>query len=186
MMASLDPKTTLVVMALPDESGLLFENANVSPLYTGIGQVKAAVTLTEALQKFTPSAVLNFGTAGSFERAQGHAVECSAFIQRSINKLGPYSKKIPAAHLVTDLPKVICGTADFIQEQKYESVHHEFDIMDMEAYALAVVCEKFKVPFYSFKYISDSSNQSLKTDWKKNLLLAQKELFQVYQSLIRK
>ena len=183
MMASLDPKTTLVVMALPDESGLLFENANVKPLYTGIGQIKAAVNLTRSLEKFIPRAVLNFGTAGSFERTQGHAVECSAFIQRSINKLGPHPKKIPAADVLTGMPKVVCGTADFIQIEKFESIHHEFDIMDMEAYALAYVCEQFQVPFYSFKYISDSSNTQLKSDWKKNLLLAQKELFQVYLSL---
>lgn len=185
-MASFDPKTILVVMALPDESGFLFENANVKPLYTGIGQVKAAMSLTQALGQFTPSAVMNFGTAGSFDRAQGHCVECSAFIQRSINQLGPKAKKIPAADVLTNLPKVICGSADFIQHQKFDSITTPFDIMDMEAYALAYVCQQFKVPFYSFKYISDSSDHQVVADWKKNILLAQKELFQVYLWLMNK
>ncbi len=185
MMASFDPKTSLVVMALSDESGLLFENANVKPLYTGIGQVKAAMSLTQGLLKFTPSAVINFGTAGSFDRPQGECVECSAFIQRSINQHGPRSLKIAAADALTNLPKVICGTADFIQNQKYDPSHHNFDVMDMEAYALAYVCQQFKIPFYSFKFISDSSSHQVVADWKKNLVTAQKELFQVYQNLTR-
>jgi adenosylhomocysteine nucleosidase len=39
----------------------------------------------------------------------------------------------------------------------------------MEAYALAKVCYYYKVPFISFKYITDNANEHSPKDWKDNL-----------------
>jgi len=39
----------------------------------------------------------------------------------------------------------------------------------MEAYALAKVCYKEKIPFVSFKYITDGADEQAHEDWEKNL-----------------
>ena len=38
----------------------------------------------------------------------------------------------------------------------------------MEAYALAKVCNHYKVPFISFKYITDNANSLSSLVWKEN------------------
>jgi adenosylhomocysteine nucleosidase len=62
--------------------------------------------------------------------------------------------------------KLRCGTGDnFVQDDTdtYSEVY------DMEAYALAKVCRYYEVPFISFKYITDSANESSPKDWEENL-----------------
>ncbi|OFZ28986.1 MAG: hypothetical protein A2622_12875 [Bdellovibrionales bacterium RIFCSPHIGHO2_01_FULL_40_29] len=180
-MASFDPKTLLIVMALRDESQGLFEASGIQPYYTGIGQVRAAFGLTKAIHEQKPVGILNLGTAGSFDLPQGQIVECSAFIQRQSQILAPKSKTLLASGSLSDFPKVICGSADFIQHEFTGGAR--FDIMDMEAYALAYVAAQMKLPFYSIKVISDHSTENVVSDWKKNLAISAENLFNAYQGL---
>jgi adenosylhomocysteine nucleosidase len=43
------------------------------------------------------------------------------------------------------------------------------DVFDMEAYALAKVCHHYKIPFISFKYITDNVDEHSPRDWEDNL-----------------
>ena len=177
-MASFDPKTTLLVMALKEESQGLFEDSGIKPFYTGVGQVHAAYSLTEAIEKTRPTSILNLGTAGSFHLNQGQCVECLAFVQRP-NSVK--SKKILAPNPLTDLKKVVCGTADHIQQKIESKNSFNYDIMDMEAYALAYVADQKKIPFYSIKFISDNSDKDILVDWKKNLRSSAEKLLEIYK-----
>lgn len=190
-MASLDPKEILLVMALAEESQGLFENAGLQPLYTGIGSIKSTYSLTRAVYDLKPKAILNLGTAGSFQLPQGKTVECSAFVQRHIAKKSVPSKKIITSHYLTDLPKAICGTADFIEhsvasEYSVASEKSFYDIMDMEGYALAFVAQQSHIPFHAVKFISDNSGQDVFLNWKNNLPVAAKNLLQVYKEIIER
>ena len=65
-----DPTRPLVVMALPQEGGALFESVQVPVLYTGVGKINAAYHLTLRLAEYRARnlplpLVVNFGTAGS-------------------------------------------------------------------------------------------------------------------------
>ena len=192
-MASFDPTTTLLVMALKEESQGLFEDSGIKPFYTGIGQVKATYSVTEAIEKTRPSSIINLGTAGSFHLNQGECVECLAFVQRPVllNRFDKKfvnssvkSKKILVPTHLTDLKKVVCGTADHIQNNADSENSNSYDIMDMEAYALAYVADQKKIPFYSIKYISDNSNNDLVLDWKKNLRNSAEKLLEIYKFII--
>lgn len=180
-MASFDPMTTLLVMALKEESQGLFEETGIRPFYTGVGQVKATFSVTEAIFKTRPTSILNFGTAGSFNLSQGDCVECSAFVQRHEQIK---SRKILAASALTDLKKVVCGTADHVQTDANAHSAEPYEIMDMEAYALAYVADQKKIPFYSIKYITDNSDHAVITDWKKNLNQSAKKLLEIYKQII--
>lgn len=164
---------TLVIMALHEESQGLFEASGITPLYSGVGQVKATHSLTHWIHKFNPTSVINVGTAGSHKLPQGTLVECTSFVQRQPNKDWPMKSKKIQINKKTELLNAVCGTGDFIELNQSLT---DCDVMDMEAYALAFVCEQLKVPFCSIKYVSDSSNENVVTDWKKNLSHAAEKL----------
>ena len=46
---------------------------------------------------------------------------------------------------------------------------HIGEVVDMEAYALAKVCFKNKIPFIAFKYISDGADENAASNWEKNV-----------------
>ena len=104
----------LVVMALPLEAQDVFERAGIPVLYTGVGKVNAAMTLTRALAGYRQAGrsvprVVNFGTAGSRRFATGTIVACTSFHQRDmdVSVLGfapgntPY-EEIPAVLAIPD------------------------------------------------------------------------------------
>jgi len=127
----------------------------------------------------SPKLVINYGTAGSRELPIGELVDCTKFTQRDMNvtSLGfmqgqtPFENNVP---IVLDYDhvefnpigkKMRCGSGDnFVQDNK--EIYS--DVFDMEAYALAKVCHHYKIPFISFKYITDNANEHSPGDWKDN------------------
>ena len=105
----------------------------------------------------------------------GDLVDCTRFIQRDMDvsslgfKIGqtPFEEDIPIilqseSEFNPIGEKAFCGTGDsFVQSSTIG------DIVDMDA--LPKVCYKFKVPFISFKYITDDHDESASNDWEKNV-----------------
>ena len=170
---------TLIVCALKNE--LKVDEAKFKILYTGVGKINAAISLTKYISENNQiKNVINYGTAGSTKKEVGTLVDCTMFIQRDMDVSGlgfdkymtPFDKKIPA---IIDYSSFkynpiktfsICATGDsFINDGSI----HVGDVVDMEAYALAKVCYVFKKNFISFKYISDGANNNAIKDWSKNI-----------------
>lgn len=173
-MASFQGQNGLIFMALPQESQGLFEAQGLKVHYTGVGKIKTTFAATKLIQELKPDFVLNLGTAGSRKFKQGEIVECTRFVQRD-PLFAEFSQKVFETTAITTLPQVTCGTADFVD---YDEPKVQCDVYDMEAYALAYVCDQFKVKFNSIKYITDSSDQNAVKDWKANLSLASRALLQ--------
>lgn len=161
----------LVVMALPLESGGALENLAVPVLYTGVGKVNASYALTRELTRRAVrddsgvELVLNLGTAGSSVFATGALVECTRFLQRDMDAspLGfavgetPYDEHpavLEHAAMFPALAQASCGSGDDFCVG-YDL--HAFQVVDMEAYALAKVCHMERVPFACVKYITDGA-----------------------------
>ena len=82
----------LVVCALNDE--LKIESSKIDLLYTGVGKINAAISITKFLSKRTiPEYVINYGTAGSKKIEVGRIVDCTKFIQRDMDATGLGFKK---------------------------------------------------------------------------------------------
>ena len=179
-MASLEASKGLIFMALPQESQGLFESAGVKVYFTGVGKVKATYSAVKLIEKLNPEWILNLGTAGSKKIKIGQVVEATRFVQRD-----PLFAQFPQAALKTEaltgLPQVICGTADSVE---YGVPSVACEIFDMEAYALAYVCEQLKVKFNSIKFISDSSDENVVDQWKSNLKTASEALLAQTQTLL--
>ncbi|HBH25895.1 MAG TPA: nucleosidase [Rhodospirillaceae bacterium] len=165
----------LIVFALESESRGLFAPHRV--LHTGVGKVNAAHALTKAIDAERPGVVINLGSAGSAVHAAGSVVACTAFVQRDmdVTPLGfaPHATPFDATpvplvygHPVPGLPEATCGTGD-----RFETAHTGggYDIVDMEAFALALVCQREDVPFACLKYISDGADGAAAQDWGKAL-----------------
>tara|TARA_R100001594_G_scaffold131983_1_gene171957 strand:- start:140 stop:709 length:570 start_codon:yes stop_codon:yes gene_type:complete len=168
----------LIVCALEMETQGQLDDYNI--IYTGVGKVNAAYKLTRHLANNCwptfgfPKQVINFGTAGSRELPIGKLVECTKFVQRDMDKTALGFKKGETA-FEKDVPIIIgcdhglvCGTGDnFVQDINKEL--DIIDVFDMEAYALAKVCYYHKIPFVSYKYITDNADEKSAKDWESNL-----------------
>jgi adenosylhomocysteine nucleosidase len=179
-----------LIMALPGESQGEFEKNKISLHYCGIGKINAAHKTMEMILTHKYKAILNLGTAGSHKFSTHSVVECTSYVQRDMD-LSPLGMKrgvtpmdeIPGAIeglKVTALElSGICGTGDTFEVGPPKL---ECDLVDMEAYAMAKVCKKMNIPFYSIKYITDGSDHSAHNDWVANLKPASKALLEIYLS----
>lgn len=155
-----------IVMALSQESNQHLEKNGYRVFYTGVGLVNSALSLTRFIEVAHPERIINLGTAGSLNIPIGKIVEVSGVVQRE--PIVHFLKKEIRLNCITSLPQVVCGSADHIEtlekDQKYI-----YDIVDMECYSLAKVCQSYKLPFHSIKFITDMSNDQTQDVWKLNL-----------------
>lgn len=172
----------LLVFAMKEESRDVFSDYNV--LHTGIGKVNASYALSSYINQNKPSIVINMGTAGSRKHAGGTVVNCTQFIQRDmdVTHLGferwktPFSDDpviIEYGTKIAALPQGTCGTGDNFDATDNAS---NFDVVDMEAYALALICQRESIPFVCLKYISDGADDSADVDWNEALKTAAERL----------
>jgi adenosylhomocysteine nucleosidase len=185
----------LVVMALEAEAQGFLPHSEVEPLFTGVGKVNAAYRLTRRLAEERALGrrplVVNFGTAGSRHHAPGSLVACRRFVQRDMDvaELGfahgqtPFEevpRELQFPEVFASLPHALCATAD-----RFETLDHcaDWEVVDMEAYALAKVCWFEGLTFGCAKFISDGANSSAKTDWQESLPRAANGFLQLYTAL---
>ena len=181
-----------LIMALPNESKGLFEQAGIEVHYSGVGKINAAFKAFEVIQKTGCKTLLNLGTAGSSVFDAHALVEVTRFIQRDmdVSALGfaigvtPMDEEYPAdinlASYFSDLAQGVCGTGDSF-ETALPKVSCQ--LVDMEGYALAKVCKKLGVRLISVKYITDGANDTAHLDWHENLLLGAQKLLKLYKTM---
>jgi adenosylhomocysteine nucleosidase len=162
---------SLLVFAMEQESQDVFAGRDV--LHTGIGKVNAAYSLTRYLAQKRPGLIINMGTAGSRKHKGGTIVNPTAFVQRDmdVTLLGfekfqtPFSSdpvRIEYGVKLDGLPQGVCGTGDNFDATEGSGA---FDVVDMEAYALALICSREKIPFLCLKYVSDGADEDAGKDW---------------------
>lgn len=164
-------KDVLFSFALESEAADVFVGQNT--LITGIGKVNAAYELTKAIQNKKPSLIVNLGSAGSNYFQKGDIICCTKFVQRDmdVRGLGFAQYETPLSNLpvvlnygleMNNLKKGICGTGDSFEMGHATKI---YDVVDMEAYALAMIAMKENIPFLCLKYISDGADDNAADDW---------------------
>ena len=162
----------IIVTALEDEAQGLEKFAPV--IHTGIGKVNACIKLYEAILKYKPELVINYGTArGIVDLFDLHKVAHFVQVDMDVRALDFPRGVTPLRG--EGLPKktgLVLGTGDsFITDAKkqLEGLEIEIDLVDMEGYALMKVCKHHNVKFEAYKFISDNANQGAGEDWKKSV-----------------
>lgn len=174
----------LLVFAMEVEAGNHFEGHR--KIFTGIGKVNAVYELMKAISEQKPDIIINLGTAGSTKFKKGEIVCCTEFIQRDmeVTALGfqkfetPFSNEpvvLSYGLNLENLAKGICGSGDNFE---MEHQNPEYNVIDMEAFALAKVCKRENIPFLCLKYISDGANDHAVSDWNEEVKKASEKLYQ--------
>lgn len=167
-----EEKRYLIVAALEAETPGLQQYAPI--VYTGVGKLNAAIGLYEAISKYQPDLVINYGTAGAVTDVRG-LNKIGTFVERDMDAreigfqrgIAPFSGDV--------LPKasgVVLGTGDsFVSDsaKALEGLDIQVDLVDMEGYALWKVSQKLGVQFVSYKYISDEADGDAPSDWETNV-----------------
>jgi adenosylhomocysteine nucleosidase len=174
-------RSLLVVMALEVEAQGRVQAEAAPLLFTGVGKVNAAHRLTRRLfeerEQGRHPLVVNFGTAGSRRFPTGALVACRHFVQRDMDVTGlgfaahetPFEsvpRELEFPEIFPGLEHGTCGSGDRFEAGRDDP---SFDVVDMEAYALAKVCLFEGVSFACAKYITDGADSNAATDWQANL-----------------
>ena len=163
----------------------------VEPYYirTGIGKVKAAFHLAEAIHQVQPDLVLNLGTAGTVKHQVGDIFVCRKFVDRDMQKMTDFGleSEIDLSALLKEkgfcehwAEEGVCNTGDSFLT---ELTHVTGDVVDMEAYAQAFVCRAKEIPFISVKYVSDIIGQNSVKHWEDKLAEARQGLSHYFNVL---
>jgi adenosylhomocysteine nucleosidase len=139
--------------------------------YTGVGKINATYNLMKIIDKYKPSEIVNFGTAGSISNNLKGIIECTKFYQRDMDATALMNLKIGQTpfdeinEIVNSNDGFSCGSGDnFVTQQ----IKIKVDVVDMEAYALAKICKLENINFRCFKFISDNADEAASNDWVKN------------------
>ena len=180
----------LVIYAVEEERIDVPFEGEVFYVKTGIGKVKAAVKAQEAIINIKPDFVLNIGTAGSVKHAVGDIIVCSDFLDRDLIKINhpeiTSKLQIDKDNLVKVFSKLPidnnyeCGTGDSFVLKAEDLTS---DVCDMEAFAIATVCEYYKVPFVAVKYVSDKVGENNLKMWEETLANARTGLSFFFKTL---
>jgi len=165
-------------------------------LYTGVGKVNAAITLTRRLAREqaagrAPPLVVNFGTAGSHRIPARTLVACRRFVDRDVDVsalgFGPGETPFDPLPAVLEfparfagLPEAVCGTGDRFATTA-QAVACE--VVDMEAYALAKACRIAGADFACAKYVSDGADDDAARHWLENVAGAADQFVALYRGL---
>ena len=189
------PQNTLIVFALECEAQERF--IDLCPIYSGVGKVNAAYNLARKIAQLqhdngkAPELVLNVGSAGSTHFKAGTVVNCTRFVQRDFDAtalgVAPYVTPFEDCPVFLangmrylDFPEGVCGTGDNFATNGLGS---EWNVVDMEAYALAKICKLENIPFGCLKYITDGADGQAATSWEAGLLETAKKLHEAVTTI---
>lgn len=174
----------LITSAIREEIvELQWKDFEIGHLRTGIGKMKSAYYLTQAIHNIHPDMVINIGTAGTIDHHIGDIFVCRHFIDRDYAKLADYGLDYEITMTGNDnnitLPKCMylnngtCNTGDTFVTSK-ENISG--DITDMEAYAQAFVCQSQQIPFIAVKCVTDIIGQNSIESWQEKITEAVERL----------
>lgn len=173
-------KKVLVTYAVKEEFvPITLKGCTIEYIHTGIGKARSAMHLTKALCEYSPDLVLNMGTAGTHTHSIGNIFVCRRFIDRDYETVRlpgvefeiDFTTECKEPEIFNDWTEVkgqvsTCNTGDsFVTE----IASLDGDVIDMEAFAQALVCREFDIPFIAVKYVTDIIGQNSIKHWEDKL-----------------
>jgi adenosylhomocysteine nucleosidase len=161
----------LILTALETELSANKLPRDIPIVYTGIGKINASIMSFEAIRKYEPKRIINFGTAGGINHKISGLIPINCVIQRDIlaEPLSPRGNvpfcQRPQSY-TSELDGHVCATGDsFVTAHDPWLISKNVDVVDMELFAIAAVAHHHGIPWLSLKYVSDYANESSSNDW---------------------
>lgn len=136
-----------------DNSGKFYENDELKIIITGEGIENALCQVSFHLGKSTISQVLNFGIAASLNRELD---KYSIHKIRTVYQSAPHDMKFKSFSSINhDNLDCISANQRIFDKEKVKLLSHFGDILDRELWGIAFAANQQKIPFESYKMISD-------------------------------
>ncbi|MFY9138216.1 5'-methylthioadenosine nucleosidase [Zwartia sp.] len=143
----------------------------VQIFYTGIGKINATLTTLQAIEQAQPALIVNFGTVGAVSPHVSGLIEISRVVQRDMiaEPLAPRGR-VPFCErpheYFSEKGTHTCGTGDSFVTAKDPWLEAQgIHVVDMELYAIAAVAHAHGLPWLSYKYVTDFTNDDSGQDW---------------------
>jgi adenosylhomocysteine nucleosidase len=166
------PVAVVVALAQELDPALM---PGVPLVYSGVGKVNAAIAVADLIHQHRPRLVLNFGSVGRVRPGPQGLLEVGQVVQRDMvaeplapRGTTPFHNGPPV--LRSGLPGLVCASGDsFVTAPDPWFAAQGVDVVDMELFAIAAVCERKGVPWRALKFISDDANGESGSDWAANV-----------------
>lgn len=162
----------LLVVALADEGRYL--PAELPVLVTGVGKIRAAVAVTQALSgAVTPREVVNLGTAGALVDGFSGTYVIGRVVQHDFDNdairaiVG--SDQGGPLDLGGDGPVLATGDQFVSDPALRERLARDASLCDMEGYAVAAAALACGVPVRLVKHVSDPADETALRSWQETL-----------------
>lgn len=146
---------------------------------TGVGKASAAYGLTREIMRRKPDIVINIGSAGALRNVEtGDIAVCTQFEDRDLKPLAIEGVVSEYSSVISlSIPSIrggreeyssrfLCNTGDdFVMQGSGISG----EVIDMEAFALAMVCHEENIPYFAVKYITDKIGENDIRSWESKL-----------------
>jgi len=178
---------SIILIALELEAPKMSQWNNV--FFTGVGKVNAAMTAAKLIERYKPERVFNFGTAGGIT-VDSDLNRVDKFVPRDMSCAGlgyspgqtPFEDGVILGH-VHDIEwetGKVCSTGDnFVADPDLEI---PADLVEMEAYAIAKVCQDAGVEFHCYKYVSDQADDDAAEEWSKTVSQGEPYFIRTYMT----
>ena len=161
----------IVIAALESEIKAHSLPNHIPIVYSGIGKINAAIATFQAIQRYQPQLIINFGTVGKINPTLSGLVTINKVIQRDISAeplaprgIVPLSTK--PNEFIVNTAGYVCGTGDsFVTQHDPWLTEQGVDVVDMELFAIAAISFEHNVKWISYKYISDAANEDSAHEW---------------------
>lgn len=161
----------IVIAALESEIKAHSLPHHIPIVYSGIGKINAAIATFQAIQRYQPQLIINFGTVGKINPTLSGLVTINKVIQRDISAeplaprgIVPLSSK--PNEFIVNTAGYVCGTGDsFVTQHDPWLIDQGVDVVDMELFAIAAISFEHNVKWISYKYISDAANEDSAHEW---------------------
>jgi adenosylhomocysteine nucleosidase len=161
-----------ILVALEQEFPIKFDSKNLIIKYTGVGKINATVAAMESCLFGNCTEIINYGTAGALNKAIiGKLISIGTLYQRDMDarplaKLGYTPFDNNGGPIVLNESPFTLSTGDNFVTSIPEIVT---DAVDMEAYAIAKVCQLYNKPFHCYKYLTDFADENAAMHWQENI-----------------
>ncbi len=161
----------IVIAALESEIKAHSLPNHIPVVYSGIGKINAAIATFQAIQRYQPQLIINFGTVGKINPTLSGLVTINKVIQRDISAeplaprgIVPLSSK--PNEFIVNTAGYVCGTGDsFVTQHDPWLIEQGVDVVDMELFAIAAISFEHNINWISYKFISDAANEESAHEW---------------------
>lgn len=153
-----------VAIICESENEYLPNNLKHEVFFCGVGKINATFKTYEIITTFRPDIIVNFSSATAINPLTQGLIEVSKVLQYDMcpyplapRGITPFTYN--GLFFSSEYPGMVCGSGDTIIPDDLSWLRQQdIDVIDTNLYAIAYVCDRFSIPWRSFKYVNSGDD----------------------------